>query len=105
MAQAHETSLPKKSHKHDGVQPHILTYIASIVLTGLAFAAVIYGGLDVTFVFLLITVLAIIQALFQMVFWMHMKDKGHAIPIIFMIGGAAVIFPVFVTLLLWTWGR
>jgi len=104
MSQVHETASSSKSHKHDGVSPHLLSYIVSILLTILAFAAVIIGVLDTVFVMFFIVALAIVQAAFQMIYWMHMKDKGHLMPIVFILGGVIIIVPVMITALFWMWG-
>ncbi|TCZ77798.1 cytochrome C oxidase subunit IV [Paenibacillus albiflavus] len=103
MTGAQNTNKVATSHKHDGLSPHILSYIVSIILTMIAFAAVLYGGLDVGFVLILIVCLAIVQVIFQLFYWMHMKDRGHTMPIIFIAGGVVVIIPVIITALFWMW--
>lgn len=77
----------KHRHRHEGPQRHIVVFILSIVLTLIAFAAVAAGGVNATFAVILLLVMAVIQVIVQMGFWMHLKDKGHLIPIIFMLGG------------------
>jgi len=103
MTGAQNTNKVAKSHKHDGLSPHILSYIVSIILTMIAFAAVLYGGINVAFVLILIVCLAIVQVIFQLAYWMHMKDRGHTMPIIFITGGVVVIIPVIITALYWMW--
>jgi len=93
-----------KSRKQDGMGPHVLSFIVSILLTMMAFAAVIFTALDRTFVLIFIVSLAIVQVLFQLIYWMHMKDKGHAMPIIFLSGGVIIILPIIITALFWMWG-
>lgn len=103
MTEAQGSNRVAKSHKHDSLSPHVLSYIISIVLTMIAFAAVLYGGLDVAFVLVLIVCLAIVQVIFQLTYWMHMKDKDHIIPIIFISSGVVVIIPIVITALYWMW--
>lgn len=104
MTEVQETKTPvSKRQKHDGPGPHILSYILSILLTMIAFAAVMFGTLDVTFVLIFIVVLAVIQVIIQLAYWMHMKDRGHTMPIIFIAGGVLLIAPVVVTAVFWMW--
>lgn len=77
----------KRRHRHEGPQRHIVVFVFSLVLTLLAFAAVAAGGVNATFAVILLLVMAALQVVLQMGFWMHLKDKGHLLPIIFMLGG------------------
>lgn len=36
-------------------------------------------------------------------YWMHLKDKGHLMPILFMIGGFFVASTCIVMALFWVW--
>ena len=82
--QSYEPTNVSKRHKHESPRNHYFAYILSILLTMFAFAAVIYGGLDKTIVLVFIVALGIVQALIQLLFWMHGKDKGHFIPLLFL---------------------
>jgi cytochrome c oxidase subunit 4 len=93
----------KHRHRHEGPQKHVVVFIFSIVLTLIAFAAVAAGGVNASFVIILLLVMAVLQVFVQMGFWMHLKDKGHMIPILFMIGGFFVAGTSIVMALYWVW--
>ena len=99
----HQASTPSKRHKHEGPANHFLSYILSIVLTMLAFAVVIYGGLDPSFILIFIVGLAIVQAVVQLLFWMHAKERGHMFPLIFMSGGIIVALTAVAAAVYWMW--
>lgn len=50
----------------------------------LAFAVVLYGDLDRSFILIFIVTLALVQAIIQLFFWMHAKERGHLFPLIFL---------------------
>lgn len=93
----------KHRHRHEGPQRHIVVFIFSIVLTLIAFAAVAAGGVNATFAVILLLVMAVLQVILQMGFWMHLKDKGHLMPIIFMLGGFFIAGTCIVMSLYWVW--
>lgn len=93
----------KRSHRHEGPQKHIVVFIFSIVLTAIAFAAVAAGGVNAAFAVILLLVMAVLQVIVQMGYWMHLKDRGHMIPILFMIGGFFVAGTAIVMGLYWVW--
>ncbi|OAB45437.1 cytochrome C oxidase subunit IV family protein [Paenibacillus glacialis] len=98
-----EHQLVNKRHRHEGPQKHIVAFIFSIVLTLIAFAAVAAGGINPAFTIIILLVMAVLQVFVQMGYWMHLKDKGHMIPIIFMLGGFFVAGTAIVTALSWMW--
>lgn len=87
-------SAVKHRHRPEGPQRHIVVFVFSVVLTLIAFAAVAAGGVNATFAIILLLVMAVLQVFLQMGFWMHLKDKGHMLPIIFMLGGFLSQAPV-----------
>ncbi|MGZ9585496.1 cytochrome C oxidase subunit IV family protein [Paenibacillus marinisediminis] len=94
----------KRRHKHEGKQKHIIAFLFSIFLTLIAFAAVGSAGeLNSTFVVIILLVMAVLQVVIQMAYWMHMKDKGHLMPIIFIIGGAFIAFTSIIMAVYWVW--
>lgn len=96
-------SLPAKRHKAEGPKNHFLVYIVSILLTMLSFAIVIYGGLDHSFLIAFLLGLAITQAIFQVYIWMHGKERGHLLPLVFLFTGALVAVSVQFAAVYWSW--
>ncbi|MDK8182858.1 cytochrome C oxidase subunit IV family protein [Paenibacillus sp. UMB4589-SE434] len=94
----------KRRHKHEGPQKHIIAFIFSIVLTLIAFATVgAAGEVNPTFTIIILLVMAVLQVIIQMGYWMHMKDKGHMLPIVFMFIGAFIAFTCIVMGIYWVW--
>lgn len=98
----HEAPASKRQ-KHESPLNHYLSYIISILLTMLAFAIVLYGGLDRSFILIFIVTLAIVQALIQLLFWMHAKERGHLFPLMFIGGGAIVALTGVIAAVYWMW--
>lgn len=98
-----ETPEINKRHKHESSRNHYFTYILSILLTMLAFAAVIYGNMDRSLMLIFIVSLAVVQGLVQLLFWMHGKDKGHFIPLLFIGFGAVVALTAVAAGVYWIW--
>lgn len=98
------TDVVRRSGSHEGPRNHLISFAISIVLTGLAFIAVIYQDvLEKWFVISFLVVLAIFQAVVQALFWMHMKDKGHAQPRLFLVGGVIVTITAVIMAFYWCW--
>lgn len=95
--------LPVKRHKVEGPRNHYLAYIISILLTMLSFAIVIYGGLDHSFLVAFLLGLAITQAMFQVYVWMHGKERGHFIPLLFLFTGALIAITAAIAAVYWIW--
>jgi len=97
------TEETKKRHKHEGPRKHIVAYILSMFLTLIAFASVIGGEINVSFIIFILLMMAGIQVFVQMGFWMHMKDRGHTFPIIGILTGAVVVFTMVIMAEFWAW--
>lgn len=91
-----------RRHVHEGPKNHYLSFILSIVLTILAFV-VVNAKMGKAFTLLFIVILAIVQALFQLAFWMHLKDRGHLYPILGMIFGAIIALTAVAASVYWIW--
>ncbi|TVY10228.1 cytochrome C oxidase subunit IV family protein [Paenibacillus cremeus] len=103
MSSHNHTTTGTERHRLEGPRNHYLSYIISIVLTMLAFAIVLYGGLDRSFIILFLVGLAIVQAVFQLAYWMHMKDRGHFFPIMGLAMGAFVALTAVAMAVYWLW--
>ncbi|MCQ6279787.1 cytochrome c oxidase subunit IVB [Bacillus sp. EB600] len=83
---------------------HIISFTLMIFLTLIAFAAVGLKGVTATFTLPFILLLAVVQVIFQLFYFMHMNKKGHEAPTLFIFSGALVGFVVvlaFSTIIWW----
>lgn len=105
MAANHTTHSeePAKRHKHEGPRKHVVAYIFSMLLTLVAFATVMGGEINASFTYILLLVMAALQVVIQMGFWMHMKDRGHLFPIVGILTGVFVVFTIVIMAEYWTW--
>jgi len=92
-----------KRHKHEGPQKHIIAFVFSILLTVIAFSMVAAGEINGTFVYIMLVLMAVLQVIIQMSFWMHMKDRGHIFPIIGIFMGVFVVFTIVIMAEYWAW--
>lgn len=99
--QSASTQAPKR-HRVEGPQKHIIAFILSLALTIIAFAAV-SSGISTTFTYVVLILMAIIQVLIQLSFWMHLKDKGHFFPIVSICAGVVLVIAMMVMALYWVW--
>lgn len=94
----------KRRSGHEGPKNHLLTFAVSIALTILAFVAVAYGDeLNRGFILTFLVLMAIFQAVMQLFYWMHLKDRGHAMMVVFMIAGGLVAVAAAITAIYWMW--
>ncbi len=103
MAQQSNTETRTQHHRQEGPKRHIVAFIVSIVLTALAFLAVIIGGSS-AWVIPFIIVLGIIQAGFQLYIWMHLDQKGHDLPAVGIYTGLLVALLTIITFIYWLGG-
>ncbi|MCA1029931.1 cytochrome c oxidase subunit IVB [Bacillus timonensis] len=68
----------------------VISFALMIFLTLVAFLAVGYEGFSAWFIVPFIILLAVIQLLFQLYYFMHMSHKGHEIPALFLYSGVSV---------------
>jgi cytochrome c oxidase subunit 4 len=97
----HEQRKPKV--KKEGAKTHIVAFVASLVLTALAFVAVAYEVVPVGFTVPFIIGLAVVQAAFQLFVWMHLDQKGHEFPRVGLFAGAFVVFATVFVFIYWVW--
>lgn len=93
----------RKAQRHEGPRNHLITFGISLILTFLAFMAAANHMLDPKFVVFLLVAMAVIQALLQLGYWMHLKDRGHFYPVLFMVMGGVVAITLFVAAVYWMW--
>lgn len=93
----------RRGRVHEGPRNHVIAFAMSVVLTALAFLAVMNPNLSSTFKYSFIVILAFIQVILQLAFWMHMKDRGHFFARVFLAMGVIVGLLLPITAIYWTW--
>lgn len=104
MASNHQSTSDQgnRRHYHEGPRNHFLSFALSILLTILAFVVVI-AEMGRTFTLMFIVLLALIQAVFQLAFWMHMKDRGHLYAMIGISFGFIIALTGVASVVYWLW--
>jgi len=104
MASNHTTTEESnKRHRVEGPKKHVIAFIFSLVLTLIAFAAVMGGEINKDFIYIILIGTAVLQVFVQMAFWMHMKDRGHLYATIGILGGVVVVFTMVIMAEYWVW--
>ncbi|ANE45552.1 cytochrome C oxidase subunit IV [Paenibacillus swuensis] len=91
----------RRRRAHEGPRNHYIAFIFSLVLTLIAFAAVMAGEMNRKFVIAILLTMAALQVIMQLAYWMHMKDRGHLFPIIGLLFGGFVASSMVVMALYW----
>ncbi|MFD2639597.1 cytochrome c oxidase subunit IVB [Piscibacillus salipiscarius] len=93
----------RKKHKEE-MKHHVLTFAMMIAFTLIAFGLVI-SGVSAMFTVPIILVLAAVQVLFQLYYFMHMNQEGHEMPALMIYSGifAAILTVLALTTIVW-WG-
>lgn len=102
-SQVNSSANIKRAPIHEGPRNHFISFAISIVLTLLAFIAVANPNLPRTFIMWFIMLLALAQAIVQLLFWMHLKDPGHNYARIGIAFGAVIFLSAVVSAVYWTW--
>ncbi|MGE8206770.1 cytochrome c oxidase subunit IVB [Heyndrickxia sp. NPDC080065] len=80
----------------------VVSFALMILLTLIAFGAV-YADFSKWFTIPFILLLAVVQVIFQLYYFMHMSHKGHEAPQLFMYSGAFVAFLTLLTFFTIIW--
>ncbi|WP_453997188.1 cytochrome c oxidase subunit IVB [Bacillus nitroreducens] len=83
---------------------HVISFALMIFLTIIAFIAVGYGDFSPYLVVPFILLLAVVQVILQLYYFMHMNQKGHEAPKLFLFTGvliAAVTVLCYSTIIWW----
>lgn len=75
----------------------ITSFSMMIFLTFISFAAVGIKGVTASFTVPFILLLAVVQVVFQLYYFMHMNKKGHEAPTLFLYSGLFVGLSVVLT--------
>jgi len=82
----------------------VVSFALMIFLTLIAFAAVAIKGFSAWFIVPFIMLLAVVQVVFQLYYFMHMSHKGHEAPSLFLYAGlfvGLITILAFVTIIWW----
>lgn len=100
---SNETNSFQKQKNKEEMQKQLISFALMIVLTIIAFAVVATGTMDSMFLIPLILILAVVQVGFQLYYFMHLKDKGHAMPQLMIYGGVWAAILALAGLIVITW--
>ena len=93
----------RRKKSAEEMQYQVISFMLMIFLTLIAFFAVAYE-LSSWFTVPFIILLAVIQVIFQLYYFMHMSHKGHEAPTLFLYSGVligAITILSFLTIVWW----
>lgn len=93
----------RKLKSKEEMKKQWVAFALSIFLTVVAFIAIGAEAIPNTFAVPFILVLAIVQVVFQLYYFMHMKHKGHEAPSLFIWSGVTVAVITVAALMLLVW--
>jgi cytochrome c oxidase subunit 4 len=106
----HETNVkpvvaPQRKASYSREIPyHLWAFFISMALTAFAFIAVYAGIIENTVLLgMFLLLLAVIQVIFQLFVWMHLNQKGHEVPTLFIFTGMFVAIITVAALMLLIW--
>ncbi|MFT4416085.1 cytochrome c oxidase subunit IVB [Fredinandcohnia humi] len=94
----------RKRKSAEEMKFQVISFALMIFLTVIAFIAVGYKEYTAWFVVPFILLLAVVQVIFQLYYFMHMNHKGHEAPKMFLFSGvliAAITVLAFMTIIWW----
>jgi cytochrome c oxidase subunit IV len=91
----------RKKHAEE-MRMQVITFTMMIFFTVIAFAAV-GAGFSKWFIIPFVLLLAVVQVIFQLYYFMHMSHKGHEAPQLFMYSGVIVAFVTILAFLTIIW--
>lgn len=97
----YEVSHRFKYHKQE-MKHQVISFGLMIFLTLISFLAV-WANLSVYFIVPFILLLAFVQVIFQLYYFMHMKEKGHHAVQLFLYAGIVVGFITILAFLTIVW--
>lgn len=97
MGHSHDSSThPQVDVKHrrkknaEDMRYQVISFSLMIFLTLIAFVAVGYDGFSEWYTIPIIFLLAVVQVIFQLYYFMHMSHEGHELPAFFLYSGLTV---------------
>jgi len=98
-----QAELFKRQKSKEEMQKQLISFGLMILFTIVAFALVISSDLGRAYIVPILFVMAIVQAGFQFYYFMHLKDKGHAMPALLIYGGVWAAFLTLAGLMAISW--
>lgn len=92
----------RRQKSKEEMQRQLISFGLMIVLTLIAFA-IVMAEIPRIYIMPILFVMAIVQAGFQFYYFMHMKDKGHAMPATLIYGGVWAAFLTLCGLMVISW--
>lgn len=77
----------QKQQNKEEMKKQIISFALMIILTLISFGLVATGNLQKIYAIPLLLIMAVVQVAFQFYYFMHLKDKGHAMPATLIYGG------------------
>lgn len=93
----------RRQKSKEEMQKQLISFGLMIALTLIAFLIVATDSLNQGFIVPLLFLMAIVQAGFQFYYFMHLKDKGHAMPATLIFGGAWAAFLTLAGIVVISW--
>lgn len=93
----------RKRENKEEMKKQLISFASMIVFTIISFALVGTQAIQGSYLTILLFVLAFVQMMFQFLYFMHMKDKGHAEASAAIYGGFWVTFLVILGLGVISW--
>src|SRR5690625_5152292 len=93
----------RRQKSKEEMQRQLISFGLMIALTLIAFAIVATDILNKGFIIPILFVMAIVQAAFQFYYFMHLKDKGHAMAATLIYGGVWAAFLTLAGLVVISW--
>lgn len=93
----------RKQESKNEMKIQVISFVSMIIFTVIAFALVGTEVLTGSYLIMLLFVLAVVQAMFQFLYFMHLKDKGHAEASATIYGGMLIAFLIILGLGVITW--
>ncbi|MCR2820847.1 cytochrome c oxidase subunit IVB [Lederbergia panacisoli] len=92
----------RRRRNAEEMRHQVISFAISIFLTLIAFGAVL-ADFGKWFVIPVILLLAVVQVIFQLYYFMHMSNKGHEAPQLFIYGGVIIGFATILAFMTVVW--
>lgn len=98
-----KVDLFQKQNNKNEMKKNLISFAGMIGFTLVSFGIVASGIFGKMVAIPILFILALIQVAFQFYYFMHLKDKGHEMPMTLMYGGVWAAFLVIAGLFLISW--